>query len=273
MNPNPNHKAQIVSSLSEVIMKSLLDQPRKFQFSPKQLGRWLSPADVQRRIVIVDTEVDEAPKGGLRIDLTVAFNAIPVRSGLLVRETFYIGCSSARASVQAVGGTIVAHSGDHTINVTYNNELSYTRSSETVIEPKITRKDEQGELSASAGSVSFGASEQRKFVTAFSGIERLLAAVIAGPQVTWIVDQPRGDKAVRDYLLGMLHVWATINWPAGSASWRIEVQPDDIRFFDGDKRPIKKISSLVMKYILARRKALRLDDLSGPVVEFEEVRQ
>lgn len=77
-----------------------------------------------------------------------------------------------------------------------------------------------------------------------------------GDVVVWSLSLPRGEKVVRDFVFGNLHLFVECVWPKNigglrpETSGRVELRPTDIAFFDSDRRPVSKVQSLLMRYLL-----------------------
>ena len=75
---------------------------------------------------------------------------------------------------------------------------------------------------------------------------------------------------VRDFIAGNLRLFGICEC-SSSISGKIYVRPSDIRFFDNKRKPLSKVGSLMMRYVLHKR-GYSIRGKQGIGVSFEEAR-
>jgi len=218
----------------------------------------------------MDFEVDEVPRGGLRLDVDVAFNPLSVRRGAVTRVDFYIGSTGAEISVQATEGAIQEHTGPSTLSVSYANKQTLVRQTTLSLTPSLKTKKGTAESELSLGAITREASHAREFAASFASEERFLATTVLRDTIKWTVTLPRGEKAIRDFLVGNLYLFAICHWPERPRRGTITVRPSDVRFFDDQRRPLSALKSLVMEFVLWRDQR-ELMNRDGFETTFQEV--
>jgi hypothetical protein len=120
------------------------------------------------------------------------------------------------------------------------------------------------------GEIKWEARGQSERKATFSCSEMILVPINKGEAIHWRLDSPRGDKAVRDFLMGNLYLFAECAWNGTPKQGRFGARPSDVRFFDDQRRPLSKATSLLMLYQLWRRDLIPLFD-NGFEFTFAEV--
>ena len=224
--------------------------PFSIEITPPILTPWLSKAEKLTSLMLVDLEFDELKEQSIRLDLNVAFNCIPVRHGLLQRADHYVGTSAGKIQVEFEHGHIDRYTEGDVLNVSYCNKIKRMRNSSVNIEPKVSMVGDGSGLTASAGTLTSRAGIERTFQTTFQCDERALVPVVMDNLLTWTIDLPRGEMAVRDFIIGNLHLFVECTWLSSDRSGKIAVRPSDVRFFDADKRPVGDLRSITMLFYL-----------------------
>jgi len=230
---------------------------------------WLSPEAKEVSLVLLDIEADVLDDFSMRFDLNVVFNCIPVRRGVLQKTTHYIGTTGAQISAECRNATLKGFTAEKTLDVNYKNTDGRTRTRSLTIAPELTITNTSAESSAKIGALQFDAGQQRTFSSMFSSQERLLTVINMGDTLKWVIDLPRGEKAIRDFLIGNLYLFVEFVWnkEVTAASGKLAVRPSDVRFFDAERRPMGKLGSLSMRYTLWRR-GIKVQNMDGCETSF-----
>jgi len=189
----------------------------------------------------------------LRLKLNLVFQSVGVKQEFITQYHYYIGTTGAVIAISAPSGHVVDHSGPTKIQV----EVESTTGVQTGVEAK----------SQTAG-VSLGKSKTSR--AKFPTEELLLVPINLQNGVKWHIDNHRGDKAIRDFLLGNVYLQATFRWDNGEKRGTVEARPSDIRFFDDKKRLLLSLrTSILMLFRLYRQKK-KLVNPDGILVTFKE---
>jgi hypothetical protein len=114
-------------------------------------------------------------------------------------------------------------------------------------------KDADKGVAALIPSIELEANSERNFSTSFKSAERLLVSTDMNDTIKWNLDLPRGEKAIRDYLIGNLYLYACASWKEKPLTGEVTIRASDIRFFDADRRALSFKRSLAMLYCLYRK--------------------
>ena len=234
---------------------------------PPKILPWMSKEEQDGSILLLGLEADHEDKDCIRIDLDVVFNPIPVRrkQGPVRQADFYVGCTGAEIGVEASAGSILKHTGPTTLSVGYSNSTSRNRSSGLTLDPILAMNSGETKL----GAVTKEASQEVTFNATFSSEERVLQPVLLHDTIKWTINLPRGNKAVRDFLMGNLHLFAVCRWDHVPRTGRVTVRPSDVRFFDGNREPLGPRRSLMMEFVLWLRR-IQVFNKDGFSARFEE---
>ncbi|MBN1552287.1 hypothetical protein JW979_12515 [bacterium] len=235
--------------------------------SPPKIIPWLSMEEKENSIVLLDFEVDGLDDGALRFDLNVVFNSIPVKRGLIQKVDYYIGSSGAEVAINFDHGIIKDYSGEQILSVDYSNSVTHRRNSNITIKPNFSRKGNQEEVKVGLGAISLGRGLEKTFSCSFECTERILSTINMENFLRWIVTLPRGEKAVRDYLIGNLYLYVKCFSKNSNLNGTIKVRLSDIRFFDDERRPLSKKKSLVMLYTIWKQ-GIHIQNKNGFEVDF-----
>lgn len=217
---------------------------------PPLLLPWLSSQEKLRAVVLLDLEADITGIEALRLDLNVVFNPIPVRRGSLQKMDYYIGTTGAEIVLDTVAGSVTNFTAEQSIDVNYSNTVEHCRKSTVAIKPTLEGKDGGRELKAGFGEFRWEKDATRSFKSAFACQERILSPIQMGSVLRWIINLPRGEKVIRDFLAGNLFLFAECSWTGGKPYGKVSVRPSDVRFFDDERRPLKRMTSIAMLFAL-----------------------
>ena len=216
---------------------------------PAKLCRWMSTKEKLRTLVMFDIEPDLLDERVIRLDINVVFNHIPVRKGFAQKADFYIGTTGAEIFTEFDEGSIRHFTEQTSFNVNYTNTVKHNRKSSVSIKPDIDTKTDQEKAKVGAGSISLEKGADRTFTSAFTNKERILIPVHMGSLLRWVITLPRGEKAIRDFLLGNIYLFVVCSWDVSGDTFgcgRVGVRPSDVRFFDDERRALSKRKSLLM---------------------------
>jgi len=234
---------------------------------------WLPQEKKDKNIMIFGFDADMTKNKSLRVDLNVAFTPIPVRRGKITRRTdFHIGSTGATIKVKTNNSTLKNYSKEKTLKVKYSNTTKRKRNFTFTLKPEVTAKSGDVQIGASIGSVTREKGDERTFSTAFSNKERKLATTALNNTITWSIELPRGDKAIRDFLIGNLYLYAQFTCGSSPISGRVAIRPTNVLFFDEENIQIGKLHSFYMQYVLWR-KGIKLMNLDGVQIKFKEIRR
>ena len=240
------------------------------RISPPKLLPWLASEQRRRTVLLLDAETDLLGPDCLRIDLNIVFNPIAVRMGTVLKADYFVGSTGAEIFVEAVGGRVSSYSGALELNVDYTNATTHVRKSGVSLSPEVKSKSGSTEESLKLGEISWGAKTEREHKVSFSCSEMTLVPIDTGNAVRWRLDTPKGEKAVRDFLIGNLFLFAECTWKTPGKRGRFGARPSDIRFFDDQRRALGKVSSYLMLYRLWRKGLTPMNE-EGFDIAFAEV--
>ncbi|WP_337171464.1 hypothetical protein [Gemmatimonas aurantiaca] len=236
--------------------------------APTKLLKYLYTKARDDCLLLVDIVPDRPGPTELQLDLNLIFNPRPIRFGLVSEADWWFGSTGAELLLEAIDGSATHYSGASTIPVKYRMVRTRPQTAVFKFGPGIKQKTSQSEAELTFGSVSIPIGHEHKFETEFESAERTLEAVKMIHGVRWVVRLPRGERAIRDFLLGNLFLEATCAWSAAPLKGVIHVRPHDIRLFKPDQRPASKAASLLARYT-CWRKGFKLQHTSGFTINFE----
>lgn len=240
------------------------------QISPLNIIPWLSDEERNSSIVLLDFSADIENDKTLRLDLNVVFNPISVRRGIVNRVDYYVGSTGAEISIEATKGTIRDYTREATLNVKYSNTTKKQRQTTLTLTPIVKMKHGAKEIDAKPGVITQRASHENSFTVTFTSEERILSTSLMHDTIKWTIAEPRGAKAIRDFLIGNLYLFAKCTWLCSQRAGFVIVRPSDVLFFDASRQPLSKIASIFMQYILWE-KGIKLSNTDGFRTEFEEL--
>lgn len=241
-----------------------------FIIEPPILTPWLSDGERDKNIVLFDLQIDFEDEDKLRFDFDVAFNPISVRRGKVDRRDFYVGCTGAEIHFIISSGQIIEYTKGSKLDVKYENRRDFNRQTALNLIPKLKSKNKINEREVAPGSLTYKKSQYVSFSASFNSEERTLATIHLANTVKWHIKLPRGEKVIRDYLLGNIYLHAVCSCNTNDKSGKVIVRPSDVRFFGSDQRPLSWIKSVVMHYILYR-KNIDIYNVDGIEARFKEI--
>lgn len=242
----------------------------RLSVKPPIIIPWLSAKKRKQNVILLDLDADREDDGTLRLDLNVVFNPIAVRRGTVRRVDYYVGSTGAEISIKATRGTICDHTQAVTLPVNYTNVTKKQRKVALSLIPTVKAKTGSDEIEAQAGSITRDVGDERSFTVTFASEERFLAPVLMGDTIKWVITLPRGEKAIRDFLIGNLYLFAKCAWVKPKKSGYISVRPSDVQFFDPARKPIETWRSLLMSYILWENR-IKIENWNGFKIYFEGI--
>jgi hypothetical protein len=182
-----------------------------------------------------------------RLAIAAAFRVERIPVGVVIQTEISIGCTGAHFQVSAQHTTFARWAEGSSMATSYDGG---------------TEVETRG--SATFPHVSGDLKHRQSANFHFSGIEQTVVSIRPSPAVLeWSCDSHRGEKAVRDYLMGNLELWATFPI-VRDLSFRVVSKPRDRRFFNDTARPLGALASLAL---FAKLWALRVDlPSTNPVV-------
>lgn len=232
----------------------------EFIIDPPILTPWLSYEERDKNIVLLDMQADINKSQEIRFDLDIAFNPISIRRGIITinRKDFFIGCTGAEIFFGINDGKIIKFTEASILNVEYKNISEYTRNTALNLN------------SETKASIKYEKSKKMFFIANFNSEERTLAPIHYGNSIRWDISLPKGEKTIRDFLIGNLYLQATCFCEKEKISGNIKVKPSDITFFGPDKRPLNRKKSIIMNYFLLKNN-IKINNRDGIETKFNQV--
>jgi hypothetical protein len=232
---------------------------------------WVPTSTRDRSVMLMDLEPDLLSPNTIRFFINIAFQHIivPVQIGGKT-VNWRIGATGADVHLRTSKGRVSDYTLGEQLGVDYKNSVTKSRSSKATIKPSVKKKDGRGEIEASGGEVTFESGEARTRETAFHSSERELQAIFQNDSVRWVLSLAKGEKAVRDYILGNMFLSATCSWPSAPIRGEISARPLDVRFFTTNG-PTAEVGSLALLW-RTKKKQRRIEGESGWTARFREVR-
>lgn len=224
-----------------------MDKKICLKVHPRKIFSLLEAEEKERNAILLDYDADRLANGDTRLNMKVVFRPISIsrKRGRIQWNNIKIGSTEAEIVVQAVNGTLRDYTPDRTIKVTQTN--SKTRSKKTTFSLKPSLKVEteglKGEAELAELSSEKGTEETSE--TEFENQEKELASHGLFDEIQWTVKLPRGEKAIHDYLIGNMNLFATFFW-ANPANGKVSIH-GDIQFFDPKKGPLGPFKSRIME--------------------------
>lgn len=237
--------------------------------SPSNLLPWLSREQKENSVILLDLEADCKNSNSLNLHLNIVFNPLSIRRGQLTRADFYIGSTGGEVIVEVENGTVSDYTNSESLTVNYTNTMTRRQTSALCLAPALKSKEGGTEREAEVGNIKFDANVERTHSASFSSSERFLVAMLMNNTLRWVISLPRGEKVVRDFLMGNLYLHVECAWNGDCRKGRISVRPSDVRFFDSDRRPLGPTRSLLMQFALWR-KGIRVLNRDGFELNFTD---
>lgn len=245
-----------------MINNILLDPPNIFS--------WIGQKERDKCIILFDLATNlEDNTTHLRFNLNVVFNPIAISVKNLTSITdYYLGSTGAEIELNIEKGKIVDHTHDTTLNVTYTNSVSFKKDKAINIKPKVSVKINQFQSDFFLSEINRSHNEEVNFSTSFNSEERVLIARHLGNNIKWNITLPRGEKAIRDFLIGNLYLFASCEIFSEKICGYIKIHTSDVRFFDDQKRVLSKNKSVFMLFYLWK-KGVSLKNIGTLTTNFE----
>ncbi|AKH37552.1 NAD+ kinase [Nitrosomonas communis] len=238
---------------------------------PPTIIPWLSDEERSANIILLDFDVDVEDLGTLRVELNVVFNPKSVRRGSVNRVDYYIGCTGAEIIFEATQGTILQHTQEATLDVNYTNSTSTDRKVALNLAPAIKEKNDGAQINVALGTINRKKGKKQSTNATFQFSERYLATIKSGNNIRWVISLPRGEKVIRDFLIGNLYLFASCDWQGVKKAGRVTIRPSDVVFFDSNRKPLESRRTLMMKFVLWYRND-RIKNWDGFTICFEEAK-
>jgi hypothetical protein len=241
--------------------------PAPLTISSESLLTFMSPEQKTRSILLVDLKTQALAESSTRFDLTLIFRSVAVSRGIINLSDYYVGTTGASITLTAFNGDVVEYSGPSKLAVDYEVTLSKDSSSSSKFSPELKLNVLSTALEARPGSTEaaskHGAASQMKF----SAEEMPLVPLNLGDAVEWQIDSHRGDKLIRDFLLGTVELYAVFRWSSATKSGQLRAKPTDVRFYDDQRRLLSPRASLLMWFALWK-KGIKIENPAGVEVPF-----
>lgn len=231
---------------------------------------FLSEEERNANILLLDFEADREDESTLRLDLNVVFNPVAIRRGTITRVDYHVGTTGAEITLEARDGSISGYTPPVALTVKYSNSTTLKRKAALKLTPSVKSKGGKKELEVNLGSIDLDSAAERVYAAEFASEERYLATVFTGDAIKWTIALPRGEKVIRDFLIGNLYLFAKCGWAQPPRAGRVVLRTTDFRFFDEHRKPLSAIRSLLMHFALWR-KGIRFENKDGFQMDFEEV--
>lgn len=231
---------------------------------PKKLVGDLSPKEKEQNPLLLDVTLKPGGRESSSYELNVIFQGIAIRCGFLIKSNFYIGVIGAEISITGMGAEVIGHTGSSSISAETTSTTAMKKTSRIKIGPEWESNSGKGKL----GGFERGVEKSGESTVKYTLEEALVAATVLGDTMRWNIDTHRGEKIVRDFLLGNKYLNATFKWKDSSRRGNIQIRPD-IRYFGPDKRQLSPFASLRVQWKL-QRENFKLDIAAGSELSFSE---
>jgi hypothetical protein len=220
---------------------------------PPLLMSWMSERQRDQSVLLFDLEVTILAEERIRFDLNIIFQSIKVRGGRASRRNRYVGTTGAEVGIELMTNALKTWTNSAAIEVRY--ELKAAAGNERTLSLAPSAEAEAGEVKAKvkSGSLSLQRNSSLQQSIAYNSKEFTLTPIPWRTGVKWTYSLPAGPKAIRDFLVGYLPLFAEFDGPAMNICGRITLAPEDVRFFNSNKKPISLVRSLYMHAVLWKR--------------------
>jgi hypothetical protein len=222
-----------------------------------------------RSVMLFGLTAEKLAIDSWRVLVNVVFQPIRIRRGALAPVDYYVATTGGHIELSAPEAEVLDFTGPSGMKVDY--ELGAQRKAEIdrKLAPELTSK--AGGLDLQLKGVTSEHSRQDVLSSGakFSSTEMLLTATNCENAVTWQIDSHRGDKIIRDFLVGNVYLDAVFRWRGLTKKGIARVCPSEIAFFDGGRRRLSKRASILMRFALWR-KGIDVAYHNGITVEFIE---
>jgi hypothetical protein len=230
---------------------------------------FLTESNRRENMILVDLAITPEEDETLRFNLNVVFNAIAVRRGVINRYDYYVATTGAEIVIEADQGNIRDYTEQASLTIEYTTLAKASKAINRNFKPALKLKAAGVEGEAQLIEVGRQKEISSEFTAKFVSSESLLSTTFLNDTTKWTLTTHRADKVIRDFLIGNLFLFASCSWTEGQRAGRIRVKPEDVRFYDSEKRRLSAIRSLVMLFILWR-KGISVQNADGYLVYFYE---
>jgi hypothetical protein len=225
-----------------------------------------------QRTMSVYFQADPAADGSMTFDLDVVFQSIVIEAPGLQRAICYVASTGGEVELEAKKGMALDLTGSAEITVQHTNTRAGASKSNIKIAPKFKAKGLGIDVEAQAGEIETARDRDNTDTAAYTVQEALIGVTVAAETVRWQLSLPRGERVMRDFLLGNYQLLAQCSWRASAdRSGHIRYRPVDVAFFDHHRRPVSDEKRLLTWYLLWKTRRLDFGeiDVKFTVVENE----
>ena len=182
----------------------------------------------------------------------------------MIDSNYYMAAISAEISITAIGAEIIEHTESLSISVKTTAIAKLTNGRKITVGPEW--ETESGKIKLATFENEHG--QSREQTAEFTSEEELMVATVLGETIRWNIDTHRGEKAVRDFLLGNRYLNATLSGKPfpGAASFRLA--PKFVTMMD--HRELSRFASYRALLQLKRNKDSNLEFVAGSEMSFSE---
>ena len=221
----------------------------------------------QRTPVLFDlTAESTTDRASQVLKLDVVFHAVHFKRPLS-RGLWYAATTGAEIELRADGASILQYTDAIPLTVSHTNSETLKRSVGVEIKPTVEAEFPGAKAKVGLGELKDEHAEERIAQAQYTNTEPQLAVEKLGDTVVWMMDLPRGEKVVRDFLFQNLPLSAEVKWKDNSRNGSLSVLSTSIKFFDTEKRPLEGYRSLLAEFYLFCRGGLQ--NATGIQVNFQ----
>ena len=279
--PSPEEDRKLTSLIGEVFQIAPADKPSPEEEPDDQnpeiclqvsnnILPWLTKEERRQNTVLLDFEPDLVDDETLRLYINILFNPIRVRRGWIKRADWYVGSTGMLVTVNIHNGKITDYTEPRELTAKYEIINGGTRQSTTSLAPQVNAEISGHHLKAKLFSLEYLAGRDCIFNTSYEGPESLLETTVEGDTVKWEFVIPKGERVISNFLRANLYLTCKCRWNQSTKSGYIEVRPDDIQFFNPERKPIGLIKSLFMNFSMWHQ-GVKIKNKDGFLTNFEEV--
>ena len=206
-----------------------------------------------RCVMLVGLDAEPCAANCLRLQLNVVFQPICIRRGLMAPADYYIATTGGTVTLRAPDADLINHTGPNRVAVQHDVSVERETVGSQKLVPEMSGKIGGTGLTVKPGSVERTAKTVLSHGVKFVSEEMLVAPTNLGNAVEWRIDWHRGEKAVRDFLVGNLRLEATFRWKTVTKSGILRFRPSDISFFDNSRRQLSERAKILMWFVLKTR--------------------
>jgi len=206
-----------------------------------------------RKILLPYVTVKSAGHQSDRLELNLVLQAMAISRKRPTRSQFYIAAIGAEITLTAIGAEIIDYTKSSSIPVEYTTSRQTEKGRVGKIDPELKSELGKAKAEVKVGTFEMSSKETRGSSVKYSSEEDVVVATAFADTIRWNIDIPRGEKAVRDFLLGNRLLHATFKWKGTARKGKIQSR-SDILFFDSNKRVLSPLASLMMRFVLWRQK-------------------